>query len=163
MILYRFHSVLGPPLQSLQSRLQSADLMMTGGKNLYKHNPQMLIFTSLINIKIPRSQCKDRQLPHYDVETLLHCALCRLCCAVQCAGRCISVPAHVFTAPLPRLHCRWFPQPLESRDQWMRRANTGHGASENSSAGARKYFLFYMLSAFKSTYLQWHWKYESNS
>ena len=24
----------------------------------------------------------------------------------------------------------------------MRRANTGHGASENSSAGARKYFLF---------------------
>ena len=86
MILYRFHSVLGPPLQSLQSRLQSADLIMTGGKNLYKHNPQMLIFTSLINIKIPLSQCKDRQLPHYDVETLLHCALCRLCCAVQCAG-----------------------------------------------------------------------------
>ena len=121
MILYRFHSVLGPPLQSLQSRLQSADLIMTGGKNLYKHNPQMLIFTSLINIKIPLSQCKDRQLPHYDVETLLHCALCRLFCAVQCAGRCISVPAHVFTAPLPRLHCRWSPQPLEShfwsRDQ----------------------------------------------
>ena len=106
MILYRSCSVLGPPLQPLQSRLQSADLMMTGGKNLYKHNPQMLIFTSLINIKIPHSQYKDRQLPHYDVETLLHCALYRLCCAVQCAGRCISVPAHVFTAPLPRLHCR---------------------------------------------------------
>ena len=148
MILYRFHSVLGPPLQSLQSRLQSADLIMTGGKNLYKHNPQMLIFTSLINIKIPRSQCKDRQLPHYDVETLLHCALCRLCC-VQCAGRCISVPAHVFTAPLPRLHCRWSPQPLEShfwsRDQWVRRANTGHGASENSSAGARKWTHWLLL------------------
>ena len=76
MILYRFHSVLGPPLQSLQSRLQSADLMMTGGKNLYKHNPQMLIFISLINIKVP----------HYDVGTLLHCALCRLCCAVLCAA-----------------------------------------------------------------------------
>ena len=55
MILYRSCSVLGPPLQPLQSRLQSADLMMTGGKNLYKHNPQMLIFTSLINIKIDSS------------------------------------------------------------------------------------------------------------
>ena len=105
MILYRFHSVLGPPLQSLQSRLQSADLIMTGGKNLYKHNPQMLIFISLINIKIPRSQCKDRQLPHCGdtaslctIPTLLCCAVCRQ--VYLCAGSRLHSSAAAAALPL---------------------------------------------------------------
>ena len=80
--------------------------------NLFKHNPQMLISISLINIKIPRSQCKGSSLTtmwrhcftvHYADSSVLcsvqaGVSLCRLTSSqLRCRG---------CTATGPRNHWR---------------------------------------------------------